>query len=250
MIRVSIFILQVCVSFMKPLMRWTIGNSTPLGMQVLAHSVRSATRLYGDVFDFVICHNFLAPGDYDLIASLGVPLHEQHQSQMPLQVVSPKEVGSRQGSGWKLCPPRLRPEAHELWLDNDIVICRRLDDIDHWLQSDATIVSEGLGRLFGRYAPLIPDHMRLCAGFFGVPPGYDLSALMSALATFQPLVEWDEQGLTCACLVAHPHCIVTQQVVICETKSADAPALHFVGVNRAERHPGWSHYRSRLVKWL
>src|SRR5688572_12825908 len=103
---------------MKPLARWTVGKVTNTGMEILRESVRVFGRIYPE-FDRVVCYNNVErPAGFD-------GLYEQMATDLPYPLLGPDAdpgEGGSPASGWKLCPPRLRPEAHELWLDNDIVV--------------------------------------------------------------------------------------------------------------------------------
>ena len=104
----------------RPFVRWTIGRVHPCGWEVLLHSLDIFPRLYPE-FDMIVCHNNLEIDELKTLSTANVVLHEQKQDQLPYPVGT---------TGWKLLPPRLRLDAHELWLDNDVVLCNRLPAID------------------------------------------------------------------------------------------------------------------------
>lgn len=129
---------------MKPIFRWTIGGNPHLcGLRILKKSVKSVLGLYGDEFDYVICHNNLSGWMLDYIKNINIKLLEQsHGDEM--------EYVPR-GVAWKLYPPRLRVDAHEVFMDNDILIHSRSSIVDEFLKSsDMTFITQGYGN-YGKY---------------------------------------------------------------------------------------------------
>lgn len=236
---------------MKPLARWTIGKTIRLGEEILAHSVRLFRRLYPE-FDLVVCYNNMSGDQISRLERLGVPLHGQSSSELdqPLTPVD-SEPGwkySMPGWGWKLVPPRLRRESHELWIDNDIVIRERLSSIDAWLAGRRGLISTGRQRAYGIYDELIPEGVVLCAGFFGLPPGYDFADGIRRHCQRLDggtLGYYDEQGVTSCCVLeTDPVVVPFEELSIIKTLTKPLPpGLHFVGANRTPDHQAWRDYR-------
>lgn len=241
---------------MRPLARWTIGPVSDIGFEILDESVRSFTSIYPE-FDCVICHNFI---DEQKVNHLGVATHKQEASTVPCKLTPPSDSEEEaSGCGWKLAPPRLRPEAHELWIDNDLVIRRRIEEIDEWLASpDSGLISEGLGRcrVFGAFDRFVPTGIHACAGLFGLPPGFDF---YRSILFYMPYLDkgtlggYDEQGLTAAIVLNMPKCIMVPNTQ-CRIWEDHMPpmsqlpaAIHFVAANRKPWHRGWKSY-SKLKK--
>jgi hypothetical protein len=238
---------------MRPLVRWTIGATNALGLTILRESVESFRSAYPE-FDTIICYNNM--GHTALLEYDNILPQEETMLPHPLRKQDVNNYGESTGCGWKLCPPRLRPEAHELWLDNDLVICRRIEEIDAWLDGDKAIITEGLARrrMFGVFDHLIKPDLRLCAGLFGLPPGFDFAAAISErlpLLHGLPLGGFDEQGLTASVVSNMPYIMVPlTQVHICEDHMPTGhnyPGYHFVGANRKDWHRGWRAYKVARV---
>jgi len=249
---------------MRPLARWTIGPVSKSGMDVLRESVFRFEEVYPE-FETIVCYNNI---DEVKIGSCKAGLYKQSTNEVDypltsfddplLDVEEPLRRAGMAGSGWKLSPPRLRLEAHELWMDNDIVISSRLPEIDDWLnQSDAGIISEGRHRIFGVYEDLVPSHLRICAGFFGVPPNFDLHQSVVDLCNLRlkgkSLGHYDEQGLVAAIVTNMDNFIVVSQehLTIVEDREHlpdEFMGIHFVGVNRSNEHSGWSEFKNRVLK--
>lgn len=242
---------------MKPLARWTIGDVNHTGLEILRESIRLFRRLYPE-FEYLLCYNGIDPKK---IESIGVEMFEQRADMFdhPLSPHEPDNYGEATGCGWKLCPPRLRPDACELWIDNDLVIRSRIPQIDRWLEEqNHGIVTEGLHRqrMFGLFDSFVPAHVHACAGLFGLPPGFDFAGVIRRYLHVlrhdnKPLGGFDEQGLTVAVVTNMPRYeIIPLSVVHITEDQAPFPtewksAYHFVGANRKHWHLGWQCYKAR-----
>jgi hypothetical protein len=240
----------------KPLARWTIGPTSNIGMEILKESVTIFEQIYPE-FDTVVCYNNIeAP-------NLSSKLFKQEESQIdyPLSEAetSFENLENRAGmigSGWKLCPPRLEINSHELWIDNDIIISGRIKEIDKWLDGDYCLVSEGRHRLYGIFEKDIKPDLKICAGLFGLPPSFDFAAKIYTNCKKElkgiPLGHYDEQGLVASIITNSQHEIVPfSSLSIVERKEklpVGVPAFHFVGANRTESHSGWSQYAEKKIK--
>lgn len=239
----------------KPLARWTIGPSGPIGLEILRESISLFKKAYPD-FDICVCYNHIDP---TTITELG-SLVAQNISGLPLRDPdnNPEEAS---GCGWKLCPPRLRPHGHELWIDNDLVITKRLEEIDKWLALNTGLISEGLGRrrMYGCYDHMVSPNLHLCAGLFGLPPGFDFESEISnrlhVLGNKQ-LGGYDEQGLTASIVSSMNGYVLVplSQLHISEDHvpfpDQIPPAIHFVAANRKNWHRGWKSYKRHRFMML
>lgn len=209
-------------------------------------------------FKRVVCYNHM---EWPIDLNFDVPLYQQQVSDFAYPL-TPRDGVNRYGgtpaSGWKLCPPRLNPEGPELFLDNDIVIHNRMPSIDRWLEEGGGIISEGLHRIFGIFERYVPKGVQACAGFFGVPKGFDLERQALDYCRLLKLCnltlgDYDEQGLVAAVITNMDKFSVVPltEVAICENwhkvcPSPLPPAIHFVGANRKEYHGPWCDFLSRL----
>jgi hypothetical protein len=151
----------------------------------------------------------------------------------------------------------LRLGGHELWLDNDVVICERLQSIDRWLNEKCAIISEGLSRkrMYGEFDKFIRPGIHACAGLFGLPGGFDFAERLSHYMQFatKPLGGYDEQGLTASIVTNANSWILVplSELHICEDHAEFPqmlpPALHFVAANRKPWHRGWKAYQRRKI---
>lgn len=240
---------------MKPLVRWTFGMASSTGLEILAHAVKRFRKIYPE-FDYVICCNNLKPGQIEIVEKLNVRIYWQNIADLKYPLEPPTSQPGWKGMwphlGIKLCPPRLNPEGHELWIDNDIVVRERLPTVDQWLTSDKCIITQGHGRQYAAFESYIPEEVLCSGGFFGVPPNFDLeSTILHECHTIlkgKPIAYYDEQGLVTKMMTERPHFLVPMDEVLVVKELPDKhslpPALHFIGANRTEQHPQWLQYKS------
>lgn len=240
---------------MRPLARWTIGMTNHLGEETLRHSIRRFRTLYPE-FDLVVCCNNLKDNQKERLKFLNVNIHEQHEHELDYPLTPVTEPSgwkcSMPGWGWKLVPPRLRFDSHELWIDNDIIIRKRLPSIDKWLKTDRSIISKGSKRCYGIYDDDIPHDTNYCAGLFGVPPYFDFSECIlrhCKKLNGNTLGYYDEQGVTVlSVLEKDPFVLSLHELSIVKNLVKPYPrGLHFTGVNRTEDHKLWNDYKCYLL---
>lgn len=239
---------------MRPLARWTIGKAQPAGEEILRVAVKRFRRIYPE-FDLIVCYNNLTPEQEDRLGLLNVPLHRQTEEESAHPLISvdapPGRKNSSPGWGWKLVPPRLRIEGHELWIDNDILLRERLPTIDQWLQSDCTLISTGLHKAYGIFHDGIKDPIPYCAGFFGLPPGLDFGERIARYCQqiHGPLGYYDEQGVTTSVVLERQHFAIpySDLMFIKKAQRPYAKGLHFVGANRHIDYHVWDHYKCSIM---
>ena len=198
-----------------------MGNVSEAGWECLSESTRLLPKVYPE-FDFVICYNSfhqetllktrrkdrnphreakLKEERLDRLRSFGIDLYEQKEEELdiPHNFLRPESVSNH---AWKLCPTRLRPESHELWIDNDAIITDRIPEIDKWLNKDVPIISTAFGREhYGRFDPKIDNDVACCAGLFGLPPHFGFKEKLLQGCGGVPLEAFDEQGLVVSIVI-------------------------------------------------
>ena len=244
---------------MRPLIRWTFGMVEKPGFEVFRMAVKRFRAIYPE-FDCVICYNNLRERDHlEVLKNMGVDLYEQSTSDLnyPLMPVE-KPLGwkgAMPGWGWKLCPPRLRRESHELWVDNDLLIRERLPEIDQWLDSKMSIISKGHRydmRYYGEFADLVPKNKSCSAGFFGLPPHFDFESAIAEkcqqVLKGRPLGYFDEQGLVTAIVTNQDHIIAHNVEMIKGPVVKPLPkAMHFIATNRLPEHDDWRDFKCSIL---
>lgn len=257
----------------KPLFRWTIGNVLSQGLDILCESIERTTRALGiDLWDWAICYNGLTKEDVDQIVSvidnrpirliaqnwMTCPIIDHCQFHTPKRKDGSYEYDGKKCGGtlWKVCPARMRMDAHEIIMDNDIVVLKKFDQIDEWLsQKSKTLILEEPIRFYGKYDGLFPEgEAFLNSGFMGMPPGYDFGKEIDKYwkqnGSYENLSQADEQGLLVYTLNQQPNIRVRKDQMIevlhrdMKTKiTGQHQAYHFTQANRIPNHHAWGKYK-------
>ena len=227
------------------------------GEEVFQMAVKRFRALYPE-FDYIICYNNLrSPDQLNRLKKMGVILYEQKSSDLdyPLMPVSAPQgwKGAMPGWGWKLCPPRLRSESHELWVDNDLIIRERLPEIDRWLNSDKGIIAAGHRRddmYYGSFSANVKGNYS--AGFFGLPPHFDFNSEIirrcQEILKGEPLGYFDEQGLVSAIITSNEHIVAHNVKIVKRLPTKPFPkAIHFITTNRFNTHDDWREYKCSIL---
>ena len=168
---------------MKPIIRWTIGNVSKLGIKCLHTSVNLMLNIYGDKFDYYICHNSI---DLNKIRKLERYARFIDQKKIT-DCLSIKPVENC--CCWKFYPPRINIKVHEIFIDNDLIIHEEMPAIEEFLKSDDLfMVTEGHQSYYGKFQNKIKKDFMICAGFFGLPPNFNFSKHLNE--NFNILKEW------------------------------------------------------------
>jgi len=229
---------------MKPVFRWTVGNCTDQGIEILCESVRRAVQIYEDQFDWRIYHNNLKPKQLvDLVhladddistAGINIGMVEQNYRNLPIpqssmgSPVSGSEFdwdGSRVGGTlWKICPARENVRVHEIIMDNDVILTDRLPEIDAFLESDKFLILQDNVKFYGLFSNYVESEVALNTGLIGMPPhnyfADDISEMFYQAQSgndhynFDCLTQADEQGMIAAVISKKDHIVIPNTVVV------------------------------------
>lgn len=210
----------------KPLVRWTAGPpNSRFDDAILRRSILNFKSIYGDQFDYFLCLNGRGGRDFE---HMGVEVILQN----PMEGAPyPK------GCAWKLYPPRIRPEAHEIFIDHDVVVLGRMRLVDEFLSlPDAFMYSQSPpgARNYGRFERIVSEGFDLNSGLFGIPPRFQFD--------LSQVGEWsdyfDDQGFVASVFCRQRRLIRLglDQVWICDSDEMpkDAKAYHLVHSRRDE----------------
>lgn len=239
---------------MKKIARWTIGPVSSIGFDILLESLRFFSKIYPEI-ERVICFNNIDPSLLKMASKFADVLEQKGEDVGCLLTPPDANVEEASGCGWKLSPPRIDIESHELFIDNDVVIRERLPQIDEWLTSSKGIISQGQGRkrMYGRFDSFISKEIHVCAGVFGLPPYFNFFEMINQKIQFLngvTLGGFDEQGLTSSIIVnMSDYLLIPNTSLVISEDHVGFPqimpsAIHFVGANRKPWHRGWKAYKS------
>jgi hypothetical protein len=254
----------------KPLFRFTVGPCLQQGLDILAESFKRTTRAFGaDYWDWVVCYNGLNKTALEFLqkAAEGLPIQFIPQSWATCPIDDHCQTPQRKdgtfewngnrcgGTLWKVCPPRLRMETHEIVMDNDVVVLKKFSQVDEWLRyDDRALVLEEPIRFYGRYDCLFaPEGPFLNSGFMGFPPGYDfgqaINQTWARYGKYENLSQADEQGLLTYSLSQEPNIRIQKEQMVevlkndYRTKLTGREfAIHFTQANRIPHHHQWKKY--------
>jgi hypothetical protein len=241
---------------MKPLVRWTIGPASATGFEILTYSVREFKRIYTDEFDYIICYNNLNAEQLEIVESLGVDLYEQTKQDWKDQGIRYPFKGG--GPCWVLFPSRLRPESHELFIDNDLILFKRLPHLDAFLGSTtALIATSAIERAYGPYDSFIPKNMKINTGFYGVPPDFDFgNEIKKTIAKLPNPFEgqWAMQGIMSHIFIQFQHIKIPLRDLraMGQFHRERRYGIHFIGANRVPTEAWQGHrdfFRKRQIRF-
>lgn len=225
---------------MKPICRYTLGNVSRTGLIVLKESIKLMQKLYD--FEICVCFNQVSSYHVEFVKDLGVKSCEAVPHSLSI---------SAEVENWKLYPPRLSLDVHELVIDNDYLLTKRLEEIDLFLASDNLfLVSEDNDKNYGQFTPFVDYRFGLNSGLYGMPPGYDFAADIERLLVQYEITKWsprfDDQGLISCLFLNKPHVMVPLWKVpfVCSNYRlvSNTYGYHFVEVNRVNNHMAWNEY--------
>jgi hypothetical protein len=232
----------------RSLLRWTIGDVSPYGFETLAASISRAKSIYGKKFDYVVCHNCLSGEQLSKLQGMNVDLYEQKRDCCSL-AVNPGRTNS-----WKLFPPRLRRDAHEIFMDNDVILHKKIKEIDDFIKLNKTLALQG-GRSsggYGRFESMVPEGLVVCSAVFGYPPNFDAEARFSKLLKDRIVPgQFDEQGMVASVYASSEGILIPhKKIANCWSDYRDGEfGFHFAGVNYGNSKP-WKTYKMKMGMYI
>ncbi|RTK95655.1 MAG: hypothetical protein EKK64_06165 [Neisseriaceae bacterium] len=273
---------------MKPLFRWIIGDVSQEGFHILSEAVRNITTFYKNDFDFLICSNAENLNSNIELKKISkrfkVDVYQQSWTDLPIDesFIFKKEKSIRDGTFWKICPPRMRLESHEIICDNDIVFTQPIKLINEFLEKNIILMMKEDAFCAGKYFKLFNENENYNSGFYGLPPNYDFEKKLKENwennGRYNGLLWRDEQGLVTSTLKKEKHITIESEEIIhlfstgrCysyefeiieENKiksrimknmkfkdfklSNKEKGYHFLGANR-ERHDKWIEHKRNSI---
>ena len=215
-----------------PVFRWIIGDVSEQGFEIFSECIRRTTQTYCGKFEWLICSNVKDVKNLEKLERISqkrkVAVYQQDWSDFPLDpTIIPKlydineEFGvpsGRQGSFWKICPPRMFNDRHEIVCDNDLMIIKPLSFIDQFLNEHKVLLSSEDAHSVGKYFKHFNSGEVYNSGLYGLPPYYDFEEDLKLnwvkLGSFAPLLSRDEQGLITCTLKQNPSIIIPSGIIV------------------------------------
>lgn len=226
--------------FKKPIIRWTVGNVSSYGIDCLKQSISSWKSLYGDSFDYYLCYNNI---DVNKL-NFDVSLINQNEHLNSLSI-------GPNLTAWKLYPPRISMESHEIFIDNDLIVYEKIPLIDSFLKSkNIFFCTEGLRKNFGLYEKENRENLKINSGFFGIPPYFDFRVFIDNEIKHEWTGWFDEQGIVSSILSNNDYNLISlDEVAVCLNEFKFGKyGVHFVGLNGGNNIPWEDWLKVRFSK--
>lgn len=224
---------------MKPIVRWTIGDVSSEGLLCLESSVVNFINLYKKKFDYYICYNNIEINNLEFIKKNKYEINVVNQHQFLNEIHY--DLNSPNEPFWKLIPPRINAQSHEIFIDNDLILYKKLKEIDYFLNNnDLIICSEALIKNYGFLNEEINDLEIFNSGFFGIYPFFDLKNKINETIKKFNLNEkkdvFNEQGCIAYVFKNEKLKIINKKKIsICfDDINFGENGIHFVGINRLD----------------
>jgi len=213
-----------------------MGPSSQAGFKVLLRSVRLIKKIYPS-FELYICYNGLNKDQQNFLKGFGINLIAQQTKGLNC---------NPSGVAWKLYPPRIDITRHEIFIDNDLILYKPLDEIDWFLErSNSFIITEGLWRVFGNKESFVPKNLRINSGLFGIPPYFDFAQKINDLCKGSCWEDYfNEQGTVATIVCQNDYKIIPLHTVAICNEGRFKPGTHgthFCGLNKGF-FESWNKY--------
>lgn len=231
---------------MKNIVRWTIGNVSSEGFECLEKSVSNFIKLYGDQFDYFICYNNIKEEKLKWSRDLKINLINQHDH---IDSINITPVGHN--PCWKLYPPRINKNAYEIFIDNDLILHKKIN-LDKFIEKNVFFITQALKKNYGSLDEKITSDNYYNTGFFGLPKNFDFKKHINKLIKKYKIDlnsdHFEEQGV-----VAHifhknnPEIILLGDIYVSfEDYQMGKYGLHFVGLN-TDIQRFWYFYNTKFL---
>ena len=235
----------------KPLIRWTIGPVAKEGFVCLKLAVELMQSLYKDTCNYAVCYNGLSNQQKSLLPNVNLLVNQENYSN--LFHCNPPVFGFG-GPAWKLYPPRLNMDSHEIIIDNDVIIYKKPEQFNIFFKKNIITITEAITRSYSKSLEhLIPEGYNINSGVICLPPNFDFEKKISnciKLFNLNWQNHFDEQTL-----IAYITSQQTVQIIpLLEiqvsnfTKNGNC-GNHFIGLNSGY-NPNWAKCKKEFIKLI
>ena len=239
---------------MKNIVRWTIGNVSEEGFECLRRSVSNFLNFYKDQFQYFICYNNIQENKLEWSKKFKINLINQNNFVNSLNI-NPKDSNPC----WKLYPPRINNNVYEIFIDNDIVLHKKIN-LNEVINKNYFFITQALKRNYGSLDKCIISEFDYNSGFFGVPVGFDFKKeINKIIEKFN--INWnlgfgpegrpghfEEQGIVSYIINKNKHELINLEKIYIsfEDYQLGKYGVHFVGVNTDIKR-FWNFYNTKFI---
>jgi hypothetical protein len=229
---------------MKPIIRFTIGKTSKEGVDCLRLSIKNLIKLYKEEFEIYVCYNNINIKEIKWINDFPIKLVDQNKYKNTL------EIQPINHPCWKLYPPRLDVNNYEIFIDNDLLLSKRLD-FDKFVKNNEFFMSEAILKSYGTLQNKINKQPYLNSGLFGIPAGFDFQKEINS--TIKKLnIKWqnshyEEQAVVAYIFNKYDFKLISlDEIYVCYKNFRKAKyGYHFVGLNK-NNHKFWKSFNSKM----
>lgn len=232
--------------------RWTIGPTNANGLDCLMESIKSFQKFYPDN-EYYLFFNQIERKVLSKFEKLNLKILDQNNFINNYKL-KPKEGYQVH---WKLYPLRIDISQHEISIDNDLIIIKKVNEIDLFIQNqNYNLICQGLNHAYGKFNELIPNGLKINTGIFGFKPNFNIEEEMNSIKYWKNY--FDEQGLISYVLSKDDYYIIPSTSILILESNFNFAAMqhplccgyHFVGLNRLKEHFCWDDYKTLKKEWL
>jgi hypothetical protein len=230
---------------MKNIIRWTIGNTSKQGLNCLKTSIKNIIKLYEKEFKYYLCYNNIDVNKIKWIYDFPISLVNQEKHLKSLSLIPTNNPC------WKLYPPRLDINSYEIFLDNDLILYKKIN-LNEIINKNIFFISQAIEKSYGSLQNNINLNVNLNSGFFGVPPGFDFQKEIELIIK-KFNIEWknshfEEQAVVAYIINKNKYELINlEKIYICKDKIKQSDyGLHFVGVNKGN-DKFWKTYKMKIL---
>lgn len=212
-----------------------MGKTSKEGFDCLKYSIKKFKYLYKDYdIEYFICYNDIEKEKFCEFKNINIINKKDFIESLP--TYPPKKMCL---PAWKLYPPRLDKNSHEIIIDNDLILIKKPNLIDEFFQSDSLIVTtESLIRSYsGTLENHIPENFNINTGLICLPPEFDFKKKLSdCIEEFN--LNWknhfDEQTLIAYIFSKYSNLSIIKlsDIYVCHSDYKNSNfGFHFTGIN-------------------
>lgn len=228
--------------------RWTIGPTNANGLDCLMESIKSFQKFYPNN-EYYLFFNQIERKVISRFEKLNLKIIDQNDFNI--------KINKKCGSLWKFVPNRIDLNKHEVFIDNDLLITKKIKEIDLFIENtNKTLLCQDINRFYGIYENKIKRNIATNAGLIGLPPEFNLNIDYEKTNSWTSY--YDEQGFTSLALLNEDYILISLEVmsiVGCKLYSSKTfnpirSGYHFVGLNHKIKHESWELFKANKIKLI